>query len=79
MKAYDLQYLKEIFYFYWMTRVPELDELEAIDHLEWELRSCNFIPELSKGGTVSSRSKKLLKRFLKDKNINTKNLFKYVK
>lgn len=69
MNRYSQNFLKEVFYKYWMCRVPELDEDEAIDHLEWELRSMSCIPDLENCRT-SSKTKKRLKLFLEEKNIN---------
>lgn len=68
MKRVDQNFLKEVFYKYWMVRVPELDESEAIDHLEWELRNLGFAPVLLNGKT-SRQTKKRLKNFLKSKGI----------
>lgn len=70
MKRENQNFLKEVFYKYWMERVPELDEFEAIDHLEWELRSMGHIPDLEKG-KVSRKTKRRLKAFLKEKGIKT--------
>lgn len=70
MKRENQNFLKEVFYKYWMQRVPELDEFEAIDHLEWELRTMGYVPDLQKCKT-SSRTKRRLKQFLKDKGIKT--------
>lgn len=43
--------LKKVFYEYWKYRVPELDEDEAIDHLEYELRNANLLPSSKKEKT----------------------------
>jgi len=61
-------FLKEVFYIYWMSRVPHLDEFEAIDHLEWELRSMSLTPPL-KNGNRSKSTENNLKNFLKEKGI----------
>ncbi len=70
MKRENQSFLKEVFYKYWMERVPELDEFEAIDHLEWELRSMGLVPDLEKGKT-SRQTKRRLKSFFKEKKIKT--------
>lgn len=73
MKKEDLYDLKKLFYTYWMSRVPELNEGEAIDHLEWELRTMKITPDLdSKTGSYSKQTKKSVKEFLKNKNIKFK-------
>lgn len=51
-----------------MSRVPELTEAEAIDHLEWELRSVGYIPKLENCKPTKATTKRL-KKFLKDKGI----------
>lgn len=61
MNKDNQKFLKEVFYKYWMLRVPELDEDEAIDHLEWELMP---ICDLRHKG-----NKKLLRDFLKEKKV----------
>lgn len=69
MKRENQNFLKEVFYKYWMKRVPKLDEFEAIDHLEWELRNLSLIPDLGKEGTISKETKKELRVFIKEKKI----------
>jgi hypothetical protein len=70
VKKENSKFLSEVFYKYWMTRVPELDELEAIDHLEWDLRNQSLVPQLVKCKT-SSETKKSLKTFFKTKKIKS--------
>lgn len=73
MKKEDLHHLKKTFYTYWMSRVPELDEGEAIDHLEWELRNMSITPALdTKTSSYSKQTKRAVREFLKQKNINFK-------
>lgn len=68
MKRQDQDFLKKVFYKYWMERVPELDEGEAIDHLDWDLRTLGYIPQL-KNCRTSRETKKRLQLFLKEKGI----------
>ena len=70
MKRTNQKFLQRVFYTYWMARVPELEELEAIDHLEWELRNMNLIPMLV-GTRLSATTKRRLRAFLKKKGIST--------
>ena len=70
MNKENNKYLQITFYMYWMSRVPELDEAEAIDHLNWELRALSLIPALSKSGTSGRRTINKLKAFLKEKNVD---------
>lgn len=64
MNKDNQKFLNEVFYKYWMMRVPELDELEAIDHLEWELRSMEMGFSFKHKG-----NKEMLNNFLKEKKV----------
>lgn len=57
-------FLQVVEYYYWMDRMPELTEFEAIDHLEMEIR----ISEL-KNGRKDPETRKRLKKFLKKKKV----------
>lgn len=49
-----------------MERVPNLDEDEAIDHLSFDLRALDYLPELN---NKRRQDLKQLKSFLKEKKI----------
>jgi hypothetical protein len=64
MNRENQHFLKEVFYRYWMDRVPQLDEFEAIDHLEWEIRIAPL-----KNGRRNTETVKRLRKFLKEKKV----------
>jgi hypothetical protein len=60
MNKDNQHFLKEVFYQYWMDRVPELEEFEAIDHLAYDLLAHSL---------TSAIEKKELKKFLEEKKV----------
>lgn len=68
MNKYNRNFLQKVFYLYWMERVPELEEIEAIDHLWFDILCSGWSQPTGKD-RLDKKDKKRLKKFLKEKGI----------